>query len=321
MSEILAFGCLRYFDLSSQTVKALGAVIGNCEHLSRIDVLGDDDSICYLLEQVRSPSNCSVSIDSYLPPPVYGVHLTSVGAVQLASLLPRFNNVITLHLDLGDCCAAALDTLVTTITHKTLTKLDLRRINLTRAATKALGRALPEMSSLQQLTLTGFHGGVLQAEETEALFGGFSKAMPLCSITFSGFGVRSCLAPLVKCLSFFPDLRDLYLKRLDIDDHDQYSLLKSFGFLTTLQVFIDEDDFFHYYTSEHDKILKLGVTSLTPAVAAMLGRIYFLNCRPYKNSIYLGRTEPFWKLRKWKRCLADLAKQRLCTHLVALILA
>ena len=35
----------------------------------------------------------------------------------------------------------------------------------------------------------------------------------------------------------------------------------------------DEDDFFHYYTSDHDKILKLGVTSLTPAVAAMLGRI------------------------------------------------
>ena len=113
---------LGYDNLSSQTVKALGAVIGNCKHLSRIEVKGGDDSIhvCCLLEQVRNPSKCSLRIYdascSLFNPPT---HLTSVGAVQLASLLPRLNTVIALNLDLRDCCAAALDTLVASITHKT----------------------------------------------------------------------------------------------------------------------------------------------------------------------------------------------------------
>ena len=108
-------------SLSSHTMKGLGAVTGNCKHLCRIDVESGDDSICYLLEQVRNPSKCSLfigGVDSY-------ACLTSVGAVQLASLLPRFNNVIVLKLYLRDRCAAALGTLVTSITHKTLERLSL----------------------------------------------------------------------------------------------------------------------------------------------------------------------------------------------------
>ncbi|XP_020610719.1 NACHT, LRR and PYD domains-containing protein 3-like, partial [Orbicella faveolata] len=51
---------LHCHNLSSQTVKALGAVIGNCKHLSGIEVEKGDDSICYLLEQMRNPSKCSL---------------------------------------------------------------------------------------------------------------------------------------------------------------------------------------------------------------------------------------------------------------------
>ena len=213
--------------------------------MSRIAAEGVDDSICYLLEQVRNPSKCSVSIGKLRPPlrnffrfPVdaHSTHLTSFGAVRLASLLPRFNNVIALDLDLRDCSAAALDTLVANITHETLKQLTLRRIILTPAATRMLGRSLPEMSSLQKLVFNGFDGSILQTEEMEALFDGFNKTMPLFKLTLSDFSVRSCLAPLIKSLPFFPNLRQSRLEKLDIDEHDKCCLLKSFGFLTVMNL-------------------------------------------------------------------------------------
>ena len=262
---------LRCRNLSSQTVKVLNAVIVNCKHLSRIQVEIGDDSI-YLLEQVRNPSKCSLAIGG----PSINTRLTSVGAVQLASLLPRFNTVIALNLDLRDCCAGALDTLVPSITHKTLQRLVLSAKFLTPAVTKALGLSLPEMSSLQELELTGVDGSILPAEEMEALFGGFNKTMPLLKqLTFSGFNVRGCLAPLIKSLPFFPNLRKLELERLNIDEHDQCSLLKSFGTLTGLERLKLRETRLtvHYGISVDQKTLQLDVISLTPAVAAMLGRV------------------------------------------------
>ena len=281
-----SLGCC---NLSNQIIKGLGAVIGNCKlDLSRIQVESVDDSICYLLEQVRNPSECSVSIGKFTPPRRFGVgflylvdvrsaHLTSVGAVRLASLLPRFNNLIALNVDLKDCSVTAQDTLVATITHETLEQLILKGISLTPAATKTLGRSLPEMSSLQELELTGVDGSILQTEEMEMLFGGFNKTMPLCELTFSGFNVRGCLAPLIKSLPF-SNLRELRLEKLDIDEHDKCCLLKSFGFLTmtNLVVCIHEEtclDSFYYYTQYPHKTLRLDVISLTPAVAAVLGRL------------------------------------------------
>ena len=264
--------CLKFLstlhcrDLSSQTMKSIGAVIRNCKNLSMIKVEDDYDSICHLLEHVRNPSKCSLKVD---------VHLTSAGTVQLVSLLPRFNSVITLCLHLADCCAAAQDTLVTSITHKTLEKLILLGINLTPAGAETLGRALPEMSSLQKLELTGIDGSILQAEEMEALFGGFNKTVPLSKLTFSCFNVRGCLSPLIKSLPFFPSLRELKLERLNTSEHDQCSLLKSFRFLTKLKLHLHEKtnlDSFHYRASMDEKVLKLGVIHLTPALAAVLGR-------------------------------------------------
>ena len=288
--------CLKFLrslgcdNVSNQIVKGLRAVIGNCKlDLSRIRVTEVDDSICYLLEQVRNPSKCSVSIGKFTPPPneilldaysAHTAHLTSVEAVRLASLLPRFNNVIALNLDLRDCSAAAQDTLVANITHETLEQLTLRGIILTPAATKRLGRSLPEMSSLHKLVLTGVDGSILQTEEMEALFGGFNKSMPLYKLKFSGFSTKSCLAPLIKRLPFFPRLREFKLEKLNIDEHDQCCLLKSFGFLTltNLEVRIQEKtylDSFQYYEKYYrgNKTLRLDVTSLTPAVAAVLGRL------------------------------------------------
>ena len=90
----------------------------------------------------------------------------------------------------------------------------------------------------------------------EALFGGFNKPMPLCKLTFSDFSARGCLAPLVKSLPFLPNLTELRLQRLNMDENDQCGLLKSFGLirnLTKLSVCVrrwSDLDSFHYYSSK-----------------------------------------------------------------------
>jgi len=184
---------------------------------------------------------------------------------------------MALNLDLRDCCAAALDTLVPSITRKTLERLILKGIILTPAVTKALGQSLPGMSSLEALKLTGVDGIILPAEEMEALFGRFNKTMPLLKqLTFSGFNVKGGLAPLFKNVPFFPNLKELKLEKLNIDEHDLCSLLRNFGFPRKLLVRIHEETdlgSFSYYTVMDVTTLELDVISLTPTLAAMLGRL------------------------------------------------
>ena len=219
---------LQCINVSGQRVKALGAVIRNCKHLNRIEFQRSDDSVCDLLEQVPNPSKCSLMIGG-------GIHLTSSGAVKLASLLPRFNTIFALELELNICHSAAMDTLATSITHKTLERLELSGISLPSAAAAALGRSLPEMLSLEELELTGVDECILQAEDMGRLFGGFNKTLPLYMLTFCNFGVRGCLAPLTKSFSFFPNLRELKLDKLNMDEHDQCGLLESFRFIRNLR--------------------------------------------------------------------------------------
>ena len=198
---------LRYRNLSDQTVKDLGAVIRRCEHLCMINVVDGEDSMCDLLEQVRNPGKCSVIIDGSFARP--GAHLTSSGAVRLASLVPTFSNISSLHLDLRDCCATALDTLATSITHKAVKKLMLSGITMTLVVAEALGRSLPEMSCLQDLRLYGIDGSILQAEGMKALFGRFYKTLPLYNLTFSSFSEIRCLAPFNENLPFFAQLESV----------------------------------------------------------------------------------------------------------------
>ncbi|KAJ7372125.1 hypothetical protein OS493_020550 [Desmophyllum pertusum] len=383
--------CLKFLTslrcrLRDQTWKGLGGAIRNSKHLQRIKVDDSDDSVCDLLEQVVNPSKCSLEIDRNV--------LTSVGTVTLASLLPRFNNIISLCLDLIDCCASAVDTLVPSITHKTLRRLMLFRISLTPAVAAALSRSLPEMSSLQTLELFGAYGSIVQAEEMEALFdicvlgefnmdernlchlleslrfipnleelrvtgkllshahcctaevntaasfthktlrspelrgisltpvaaaalrrslpemssletlklteakgsivqaeemealfGGFNKTLSLEDLNFSGFSLSSCLAPLTKSFRFFPNLRNLCLDEFNMDERNLCHLLESLRFIPNLEELMvrgEQLSHVHCCTAEVNtaasfthktlRSLELRRISLTPAVAAALGR-------------------------------------------------
>ena len=146
----------------------------------------------------------------------FHVCLTSAGAVKLASLLPRFDNISDLNLSFVD---AKVDALITSITHKSLKRLRLSGMILTPAAAAALGRSLPEMSSLEILDLAAAcNQRSLEAVDVEALFGRFNKTLPLYDFSLSG--VSGYLAPLTKSLRFFPNLQQLYLKKLDMNEQN-----------------------------------------------------------------------------------------------------
>ena len=208
----------------------LGAMFRNCRHLQRITLHGIGDYTCDILEQVPNRDTCNLNIGPY----IYGCSLTSFGAEKFAALLPRFPNISILNLDLGDCCAEAVTKLVNSITHNTLEGLSLCEISFTSAAATALGRAIPEMTLLKSLELTGKEGSILHAEEIEALFGQFNKELCLNMLSFEHFHVRGNLAPLTKSFRFFPELRRLSLKRLDMDGDDLCLLLDSFRFIPNL---------------------------------------------------------------------------------------
>ena len=135
----------------TSSMEPLGAAIKDCNHLALIQVYSSNDSFCHFLEQVPNPSSCSLSVGPCT--------LTSAGAVKLAYLLPRFENVTRLVLRLGQCSTEAVTSLVAAIKHKTLIKeVDLSEMNLTSAVAEALGQCLPELSALQTLVISGSDG-------------------------------------------------------------------------------------------------------------------------------------------------------------------
>ena len=260
--------CLKFLTalqssgISDQIGEALGAAIRHCKHLDSIIIRQDNPFVCHPLEQVPNP---------------------------VSSLLPRFDNIITLFLDLSNSAAvtrdATVDALVPCIIRTALRRLVLSGIRLTPAAAAALGRSLPEMSSLLELQLTGEEGCVLQAKDMVALFGRFCKPLPLHELSFNGFSVSGYLAPLFKSFHFFPDLTDLNLDTLNMDEDDQCGLLESLRFIPNLKglrvkgeplgdagCYTAEVNKDGSLALEPHKRLELYRISLTPAAATALGR-------------------------------------------------
>ena len=216
--------------------KHLGTVTRYCKNLKSIQCIQLNNNIFEVLEQVPNPSSCRLEFgDAILN---VGCLLTSAQAVKLGGVLPLFN-LSMLLVDLYDCCAEAVNKLVSSITHKTLEVLGLWNIRLTPAAAVALGRSLPEMSSLESLTLTGVDGSTLQVEEVAAIFGGFNKtAAHLKFLTFSNFSVKNCLAPLSERIGFFPNLLRVWLSNLNIDESDLRALLEKLSSVPDLVMLI-----------------------------------------------------------------------------------
>ena len=68
----------------------------------------------------------------------------------------------------------------------------------------------------------------------EGLFGGFNKTVPLYRLSFTNSSAGGCLFPLFRSFCFFPNLVDLTLRSLNLDEHDLRGLLGSFQFIPNL---------------------------------------------------------------------------------------
>ena len=163
-----------YSSIGELLTKAFGAIFRNCKHLSEISISFDGDVLCDILKQASDLKTFPLIIGEMV-----NCNLKSEEAVQLADLLPRFNNIITLRLHSKDCSAAAVTTLVSSITHRNLQKLQLSEISMTSEVAKALGQSLAKLSSLKIFIISGTEGGInWQAADVETLFGGFNEPCP-----------------------------------------------------------------------------------------------------------------------------------------------
>ena len=203
------------------SMKSLGAVIKHCNHLERIvckcdnfnfdpyyfdylildsddsddgnldsDDSDDDnsdsdasdahDSVCHLLEQVQNPNRCSLSFKLRA--------LTSTGAVKLASLLPRFENVTFLYFSLVKCSTDAVTRLVAAIKHKTLKGLllEIGEINMMSAVVEVLCQSLPELLALKGLSIRTLDGCSLLLYNPVGLHDSYSfSRLDICGLTDS----------------------------------------------------------------------------------------------------------------------------------------
>ena len=276
------------------SMKSLGAVIKHCSHLERIvwkfdrcycdsDDSDDEnfdsnyshahDSVCYFLEQVPNPSVCSLSIGFCA--------LTSTGAVKLASLLPRFENVILLWLSLVKCSTDAVTRLVAAIKHKTLKELSLEigEINLTSAVVDALCQSLSELSALEELRIGTSDGYCLVADDLVDLDDSWSFP----SLKIRGL-TDSSAEPTTRLIDVFDHniFRELKLKKIHLTPAVAKVLVQLLPKLSALELLkiksltecSDEEvtrliDGINHKTLEE---LDLSEMNLTSAVAESLGR-------------------------------------------------
>ncbi|PFX12149.1 hypothetical protein AWC38_SpisGene23937 [Stylophora pistillata] len=218
---------LRFLHLGSgskePTMRSFSTIIRDCKSFESFKTVVLNEGALECLEQIPTPLTCRLSLANGM----FSNSLKSSAVLKLASLLPRFNNLIKFSFDLHKCCAEAENKLVCCITHKTLQKLHLWNLRMTPAIAAALGRSLPEMSSLKTLKLEGA-GSTLQVEDMKALFGGFNKTFPSLEVfAFSHFRVRGCLAPLTERFHFFPSLRAVDLDYTNLDERDLRGLVCS----------------------------------------------------------------------------------------------
>lgn len=146
------------------------------------------------------------------------------GAEQLTSLLPHFRNTITLCLDLEHCSSSVAAKLVESITHEQLQFLALDKLSMTPNLAAALGSALPTLTSLRLLKLTG--ATKQSTEEVVDVKLSFSLDK-LESLYLGCFIMRKNFTTFIESLQFSPKLSVLELWDLNLNGNDVCSLLDS----------------------------------------------------------------------------------------------
>ena len=133
---------LSNIDLTSALAEALAQLLPELSALRKLSI-GASTSL-------DTPTKHKTLERRYLPE----INLTPAAAEAHGKSLPELSALQTLSLDsLTECSDEAVTKLVVSIKHKHLNRLYLHGINLTSAVAEALGQLLPELSSLQELSL------------------------------------------------------------------------------------------------------------------------------------------------------------------------
>ena len=236
--------CLKYLsflsidtDVNEQTMKCLVTIFRDCKNLKHILFPSVTKHTCELLQYLPNSRTCRVQL-GYSPLVAYAEpSLTSADVTKLAGLLPQVKNLVSLNLNLNNCCAEAeaVNKLFSSITHKTLEELGLHGIILTPVTAAVLGRSISEMSSLRELSLFGPKRGFLETNETkeiEASPTGFDRTS-LVSQLFT-FNTGVC--------RFLPSLHTLRLQRLNLNERGLRELLDNLKFFSELRYFYLHDN-------------------------------------------------------------------------------
>ena len=143
---------LSQIHLTSAVAKALSQLLAELSVLQKLKISGlaecSDDAVRNLVTAIKHKTLNELELCE--------MNLTSTVAESLAQSLPELLSLRTLKVSyLMQCSDDAVIRLVSAIKHKTLKKLKLSKINPTSAAAMALGQALPELSALQTLKISG----------------------------------------------------------------------------------------------------------------------------------------------------------------------
>ena len=241
MSAVVEALCQSLSELSALEILGIGtsdgyglaADLGDSWSLPRLKIYGLTDSFAEAITRLIDVFDDN---NIYRKLKLEEIHLTPAVAVVLIQLLSKLSALRTLKIkSWPECSDEAVTRLIDGINHKTLKDLELSEMNLTSAVAEALGRSLPELSSLETRRISGSDGCNLQQKEMEALFGRFSRPSSLTELSITRFSARGSLGSTANNLCLFPSLRVLELEDLDMGEADLSDLLENLKFTPDLR--------------------------------------------------------------------------------------
>ena len=261
---------LSQIHLTSAVAKALSQLLAELSVLQKLKISGlaecSDDAVRNLVTAIKHKTLNELELCE--------MNLTSTVAESLAQSLPELLSLRTLKVSyLMQCSDDAVIRLVSAIKHKTLKKLKLSKINPTSAAAMALGQALPELSALQTLKISGL---TECSDEAVTKLVAAIKHKTIKEVELSEMNLTSAAA--VALGQSLPELPSL--QKLNISGSDGCSLQLEFRVLRELKIngwreFCAEAATRLIDVIKHKPLEKLELSEihLTSAVAEALGQL------------------------------------------------
>ena len=217
---------LSEINVTSAATEALGQSLPELSALQTLKLSGlsecSDQAVTKLIAAIKHKTLDKLKLRK--------MKLTSVVAEALGHSVPQLTALRTLMIcGLTECSDEAVTELVTAIKHKTLKRLELSIMKLTSTAAEALSQALPELSALQTLKISGLTE--CSGESVTKLVSAI-KHKTLEKLELSEMNLTSTAAvALSQSLSELP-----FLQKLTISGSDGCSLQLKFSLFPELKI-------------------------------------------------------------------------------------